>query len=265
MTIDLDAYLERVGYKDPLAATAETLRGLHLAHVTHIPFENLDILLGWPILLDLDSLQAKLVRGRRGGYCFEQNTLFAAVLERVGFRVSRLGARVRYSASHVLPRTHMLLDVEAEGRRWLCDVGFGAEGPMVPIPLVVGAKSRQFGWTYRLNDEAGYRVLQRVTGGSWRDFYAFSLEPQYPVDFEMASWFVETHPSSIFRKMLTAQRATPEGRHVIRDRDYTLDRGETKESYQIADEEDLLHMMRERIGLDFPPGTRFPLPTDTQR
>jgi len=93
--IDLAAYLRRVEYEGPLEPTAEVLRALHLAHATHIPFENLDILLGEPIRLDLASLQAKLVGANRGGYCFEQNALFAAVLEEVGFAVTRLAARVR--------------------------------------------------------------------------------------------------------------------------------------------------------------------------
>src|SRR5438477_12188005 len=108
---DLDAYLRRFEYGGSLKPTYDVLAALHLAHATHIPFENLDILLGRPIHLDLDTLQAKLVHGCRGGYCFEQNVLFAAVLEQLGFAVHRLAARVRYRAQHVLPRTHMLLEV----------------------------------------------------------------------------------------------------------------------------------------------------------
>src|SRR2546422_1681671 len=119
VTIDLDAYFTRIGYAGVRRPTMETLRALHLAHATHISFENLDVLLGRPILLDLESLQAKLVRGRRGGYCFEQNALFAAVLERLGFTVTRLAARVRMGVTRVLPRTHMALAVEVDGGSWL--------------------------------------------------------------------------------------------------------------------------------------------------
>ncbi|MFO0844544.1 MAG: arylamine N-acetyltransferase [Gemmataceae bacterium] len=260
MPLDLDAYLERLDCKDDPQPNTQTLHALHLAHATHIPFENLDVLLGRPVRLDLDSLQAKLVRGRRGGYCFEHNTLFAAALERIGFRVDRLAARVRYRAQGVLPRTHMLLRVEIEGRSWMCDVGFGGEGLLLPMPMAVGVECRQFLWTYRLVQEPGYWVWQSRAGEGWHDLHAFTLEPHHPVDFEMANWFVSTHPTSIFRRMLTAQRPTPEGRHVIRDREYTLDRGATKEVIQIADEEALLRLMRERIGLAFPAGTRFPIP-----
>src|SRR5262245_53404654 len=136
--LDLDADRHRIGYTGPLTPTRETLAGLHLAHATHIPFENLDILLGRPIRLDLEALQAKLVRGRRGGYCFEQNTLFAAALERVGFPVTRLAARVRLGATGVRPRTHMLLKVDLEGASFLADVGFGGEGLLQPLPFVPG-------------------------------------------------------------------------------------------------------------------------------
>src|SRR5262249_24611720 len=93
--LDLDAYLARVGYTGDRAPSLAVLDALHLAHATHVPFENLGILLGRPVLLDLESLQAKLVRGRRGGYCFEQNALLAAALEALGFAVTRLAARVR--------------------------------------------------------------------------------------------------------------------------------------------------------------------------
>src|SRR5678815_5641474 len=107
--MQLDAYLQRIGYAGDLRSSARVLEALHLAHATHIPFENLDILRGLPIRLDLDSLQRKLVDGRRGGYCYEHNLLFAAVLEEIGFSVTRLAARVRYRTTSVLPRTHMLL------------------------------------------------------------------------------------------------------------------------------------------------------------
>src|SRR4051812_46933180 len=104
MSLDLEAYAARLDYHGDFSASVETLRALHFAHATHIPFENLDILLGRPIRLDLDSLIAKLIDGRRGGYCFEHNALFAAVLEAAGFRVRRLAARVRAGASGVRPR-----------------------------------------------------------------------------------------------------------------------------------------------------------------
>src|SRR6266550_822553 len=136
VSFDLAAYLRRIGYAGELSPSRATLDALHRAHATAIPFENLDILLGVPIRLDLASLQAKLVTARRGGYCFEQNTLFAAALEQFGFAVTRLAARVRLNAVAVNPRTHMLLRVDVAGTSWIADVGFGGAGLLWPIPLV---------------------------------------------------------------------------------------------------------------------------------
>jgi N-hydroxyarylamine O-acetyltransferase len=254
---DLDAYLNRIGYQGERTPTAAVLGELHLAHATHIPFENLDIQLGRPIRLDLESLQAKLVCGRRGGYCFEQNTLFAAALEQIGFQVTRLAARVRIGATRLLPRTHMLLRVEAEGQSWLADVGFGGEGLLKPLPLEASQPVQQFARTYRLQEEAGLWVLQALDGGTWLDYYAFTLEPQLPVDYELANWFTSTHPDSIFVRTLTAQRQTPEVRFVLRQREFTVVQGEETQTRTLADDEELLRVLVHEFGLSFPAGTRF--------
>src|SRR5690349_4449816 len=205
MPIDLDSYRARIGYDGPLAPKAEVLRALHFAHATHIPFENLDVLLRQPIRLDEESLWAKLVRGRRGGYCFEHNAVFAAVLEASGFRVRRLAARVRYGTSGVRPRLHMLLLVEAEGEPWLADVGFGGDGLVQPIPFRTDREAPQFAWKYRLAAESPNYVLQSWKPEGWIDLYAFGLEEHYPIDFEVGNYYTSTHPESYFRKRLTAQ------------------------------------------------------------
>jgi N-hydroxyarylamine O-acetyltransferase len=221
--LDLQAYLSRIDYRDPLRHDLATLEALHLAHATHIPFENLAIHLGQPIRLDLASLQAKLVGDERGGYCFEHNSLFAAVLEELGFRVTRLAARVRFGATRVLPRTHMLLEVEVEGRAWLADVGFGAGGLLTPIPLAAREVVRQPLDTYRLEREGEVWVLQAARGADWCDVYAFTREPQLPVDFELASYFTSTHPESIFVRSLTAQRQSLDTRWTLRNRDLVVE------------------------------------------
>ncbi len=255
--LDLGAYLTRVGYAGELRPTLAVLEALHLAHTTHVPFENLDILLGKPIRLDLDSLQAKLVRGGRGGYCYEQNTLFASVLRTIGFAVTPLAARVRYRATRVLPRTHMLLAVEADGRTWVADVGFGSAGLVLPIALDAGAEVRQFAWTYRLIDEPGLWVLQSLRDGAWADLYAFSLEPQMPPDYEVANYYVSTHPESRFTQTLAVQLSTPDVRYMLRNRELITDRGDAVASRVLADDAELLRVLAETFGLRFPPDTRF--------
>jgi N-hydroxyarylamine O-acetyltransferase len=259
--LDLDAYLARTGYAGPLTPTRATLEGLHLAHATHIPFENLDVLLGRPIRLDLESLQAKLVRRQRGGYCFEQNALLATVLERVGFRVTRLAARVRYGATRLLPRTHMLLKVEAEGSAYVGDVGFGADGLLLPLPLVSGTITRHFAWSYRLTEEDGLWALASLYRGEWRDLYVFTMEPQFDVDFVVANYYVSTHPESRFTRMLTLQLPTPEVRYVLRGRQLTVTTALTEECRPVSEDE-LPALLADPFRIELEPGTRLRFPPE---
>jgi N-hydroxyarylamine O-acetyltransferase len=253
--LDLPAYLRRIGFAGELRPDLATLRALHLAHATSIPFENLDIQLGLPIRLDLASLQDKLVLRRRGGYCFEQNTLFMAVLRATGFEPSPCEARVRFGTTDVLPRTHMLLVVPLEGADWLCDVGFGGEGLLHPVRMDGGAHA-QFASTYRVVPEGPLRVLQSLHQGVWDDLYAFVPEPRFPVDFEMANHFTGTHPESRFVKTLTAQLPGPEVRRILRNRSYAEIRAGAVEGRELAPEE-VIPTLREVFGLDVPEGARF--------
>lgn len=258
--IDLNAYLDRIAYSGPREPTLSTLTALHAAHVVAIPFENLDILLGHGIDLDLAALERKMVADRRGGYCFEQNTLFRAALEELGFTVSSLAARVQVGATAVRPRTHMLLLVEAESERHLADVGFGGGGLVVPVPLVEGRETWLGGLGHRLRREGEIWVLEGNTEGAWSDFYAFTLEAQHPADFVMANHFTSTFPSSPFVNNLTVQRSWLGGWVVLRNRDLTLREGGVTTAETIRDPEHLLEVLRDRFGLEFPAGTRFARP-----
>ncbi|HTS22545.1 MAG TPA: arylamine N-acetyltransferase [Casimicrobiaceae bacterium] len=258
--LDLDAYLSRIGEHGRPEPTLETLRRLHFAHATHIPFENLDILLGQPIRIDLASLQDKLVARGRGGYCFEQNTLFAAALQALGFEVSLLAARVRLGASRVLPRTHMVLRVESEGAHWLADVGFGSAGPLSPVRFGDGEDCRQFAWTYRLVRADGAWVLRSLREGAWADLYTFTLEPQLPVDFEVTNHYVSTYPLSRFVRTLTVQRVAPEARYTLVDHELSIERPDGTERRALADDDERLAVLAGTFGLDFPRDTRFRVP-----
>lgn len=254
--IDLDAYFARIDYAGDLRPHCAVLEALHLAHVSHIPFENLDILLGRRIRLDLESLQAKLIRSGRGGYCFEQNLLFAAALEQLGFQVTRMAARVRRGATRLMPRTHTILKVDLEGIPWLADVGFGGEGLLSPLPLIPGQATRQCLWSYRVVQDTGAWVLQSLLGDVWQDLYAFTTERQFLPDFEMANHYVSTFPGSRFVQTLTAQLSTPEARHFLQGDHYRVDRGAVTENRTVSEEE-LLPTLEEVFGLEFPMGTRF--------
>ena len=255
MSVDLAAYLRRIGLQATPLAELEGLRALHFAHATRIPFENLDVQMGRPIRLDLDSLQDKLVRRGRGGYCFEHNTLFLAVLKAVGFSAFPGEARVRLGALEVLPRTHMLLLVRVDGALWLCDVGFGGRGLLHPMPLD-GEAHRQFMDTFRVAEEGHLRVLQSFYMGAWEDLYAFEPEPRLPIDFELANHYTSTHPESRFLKTLTAQLPGPEVRRILRNRGYAELRGNAVEGRELAPEE-LIPTLREVFGIEVPEGARF--------
>jgi len=255
-----DAYFARIGVRPPLAATLEDLVALHRAHCAAIPFENLDILLGRPIALDLAALEAKLVGARRGGYCFEQNTLFQAALDALGFRVTALAARVRAGMTEIRPRTHMLLRVDLPEGAFVADVGFGGDGLVHPLPLAEGSETWVGFVGHRLRRDGDPWVLQGNAAGEWTDLYAFTLEPQHPVDFVMANHFTSTHPRSPFVLNLTAQRSWPEKRVILRNRDLTVREAGTAAATTVRDAEHLLEVLASHFDLVFPAGTRFRQP-----
>lgn len=250
--IDLAAYLGRIGLsEEKLGPDLASLEALHLAHLDAIPFENVDVRLRRPIRLDSESLHAKLVARRRGGYCFEHNTLFAAALSAIGFRVDTLEARVRPAeAKAPLPRTHMTLRVRLAKSDYLADVGFGASGPLLPVPLD-GETSRQTSGDFAVQPERGDAlVLRRRPGsGPWQDLYAFTLAPALPVDFEVASHYTSTYPSSAFVNTLTVQRNRPSARHVLRGRTYSVFADQEETVREISPDE-LPGLLRETFGLD---------------
>jgi N-hydroxyarylamine O-acetyltransferase len=204
--LDVAAYLRRIGLDrdEPLKPDEDTLARLQAAHQAAIPFENADIVLGRGIDLDLDAIQRKLVTARRGGYCHEHNLLFAAVLEDIGFSVTRLTARVRAGGGATLrPRTHMTLVVRLDDTEFLTDVGFGANAPAEPIPLRPGIEVDQGAWSYRLVEGPpdGW-ILSTYEANRWTDLYSFGLEPAHPVDYVVATHYTSTHPNSPFSKVL---------------------------------------------------------------
>ena len=215
---DLDAYFARIGYGGPAKADLATLSALHAAQVDAIPFESLDPLTGRPVKLDLASLQAKLVQGRRGGYCFELNHLFRAALQAIGFEVTGLGARVTWMSPLDAPlgaRLHMLLRVEVEGAAWLADVGFGAHLQDGPLRLEVGPEQQTPAARYRLQQEGDLLALGAWQNDDWRRAYVFDLTPQLPSDYTIANWYASTSPEFLFTSLLVAERLAPEARYKL--------------------------------------------------
>jgi N-hydroxyarylamine O-acetyltransferase len=215
---DLDAYFARIGYGGATKPNLETLIAIHAAQVASIPFENLDPLLGRPVKLDLDSLQAKLVASRRGGYCFELNGLFKAALDALGYSVTGLAGRVRWMSPADAPlggRSHMLMRVDLPDGPWLADAGFGAHLLDAPLKLRPGPDQSTPWAAYRLTETDGAFTLAARVGDDWRPTYLFRLEPQLAADYETYSWFTATHPQSLFVSYLIAERLTETARYNL--------------------------------------------------
>lgn len=252
---DLDAYLDRIGYRGPRSATIDTLQAMHALHPAAIPFENLNPLLGWPVALDLDSLQAKMVAGRRGGWCFEHNTLFRHALEVLGFSVSSLGARVVWNTppdSPVAPRSHMLLRVDLGGVPYLADVGFGGNVLTAPLRLEPYIAQTTPHELHRLLPLENGFMLEASVGGEWKPFYRFTLEPQFPSDYEVSNWYLCHHPSSFFRQILIGARVNPEGRYALRNNELSIHRKEATEKRNLADAAALRSCLETDFGLQLP-------------
>jgi N-hydroxyarylamine O-acetyltransferase len=190
--LDLDVYLERIGLTG-----RPSIAQVHRAHLTSIPFENLDPHQGLP---EVEDLERKLVTERRGGYCFEQNLLLKAALEALGAEVDMLLARVRLGTEPdvVRPRTHLVLRSTYDGASWHADVGLGGRGIFEPIPFGPGPVQEQAGWSFRVVEDGFELVLQQLVGGEWVDLYGFLPQPVPLVDVETSNWWTSAHPRSRF-------------------------------------------------------------------
>jgi N-hydroxyarylamine O-acetyltransferase len=215
MTIDIDAYLRRIGYSGDRKPTLATLRELHRLQPAAIAFENLSPLMGDPVPLDASSLHAKMVAGNRGGYCFEQNLLFASVLDALGFKFRYLTGWPRWGVMGTpRPRTHLLLLIDVEGEQWLADVGFGGNTLTAPLALArEGAQQTPHESARVVRENGGYIV--QVDTGEWRDLVSFDLGHQDFAELDMGNWYTSTHPKSRFRNELLAARAAPDARYGL--------------------------------------------------
>lgn len=227
MTVfDLDAYLARIAFTGARAPTLETLRELQQAHPRNIPFESLDVLLERPISLELGAITQKLVHDHRGGYCFEQNLLFAAALRGLGYQVEQLAARVQWNDDdprRINARTHMLLRVYVDAQPYFCDVGFGGLTQTSPVRAVVDVEQQTPHEPFRLVAlPAGEQQMLAKVKGSWRALYRFDLTPQHLVDYEQANYWISTNPNSRFVKGLLAARSDDGVRYALHNNMFTV-------------------------------------------
>lgn len=253
--IGLDAYCNRIGYRGDRTPTLATLRSIHYAHATTIPFENLNPLLQQPVRLDLASLQQKLIDQHRGGYCFEQNALLRSALLAMGFSVTSLAARVLWNqpAGTITPRSHMLLYVAIEGIAYIADVGFGGLTLTAPLRLQPDLEQKTPHEPFRLIGTTGSFVMQAWLNQDWKPLYRFDLQEQQLPDYEVSNWYVSTHPDSLFVNALLAARPDPIGRYALLNNQFTthfLD-GRT-ERQQLGTVAELRQVLEERFLVRLP-------------
>jgi N-hydroxyarylamine O-acetyltransferase len=249
--MDAGAYLARIGYTGPREPTAETLKLIHRAHLLAVPFENLDIPLGRPIVLSLPLLYEKIVRRRRGGFCYEINGLFAWLLAQLGFTVVMLSARVYEGARPGPEFDHLVLLVRMQ-KRLIADVGFG-DSFLEPLELYAGGVAVQHGSFYRLKESGSDRILER-RGADWEPQYVFSLTPHRLAEFEDMCRHHQTSAESIFTRKVVCSLATPDGRITLSNNRLIVTAGGRREEREVADAEEYRALLQNRFGIDLEEG-----------
>jgi N-hydroxyarylamine O-acetyltransferase len=247
--LDLDAYLGRVGYSGPAEPTGAVLTDLYRAHLAAIRFENLDVFLRGSVDVSLAAIQDKIVNRGRGGYCYEQAQLFGAVLERLGFRVERLLARVGPDGGPAPARTHLTLRVSSGQDVWLADPGFGSSPP-VPLSLRryrSGGPQECDGWVYEVSpdEEHGEEVwkLRTFADGEWTTMHRWTYDTVHPVDVFLSNYYTSTHPDSWFTRQPIIVRRDPDAIRSLLGRTLTVNRttpggtAQEKERRELTDRE----------------------------
>jgi arylamine N-acetyltransferase len=250
--MDVALYLARIGLAERPPATLEGLRLLQRAHTQSVPFENLDVVLRRPLSLAPAALFDKVVVRRRGGYCFELNSLYGLLLAELGFAAVPHLARVWLrDPPEPPPRTHLTHSVTLDGRRWLTDVGFGGNTPRVPVPFEQPDGVEDGGGPIRVVADAQFGfMLQRRMEGDWANQFSFDDLPALPADVMVANHYVETHPASHFRSARYVGLFTPEGRDGLVDQAYTRRTGARIEEEQVPLGPAWVDLVAERFGID---------------
>jgi len=265
--VNLEAYFARIGYAGRREATLDVLRRIQFCHATTIPFENLSVLLGHGIDLEPAAIERKLIGERRGGYCFEQNTLLMHAIKQIGFEVVPLSGRVRWMQPREFtpPRTHLFLRVMINGVPWLADVGVGGPTPTAPLRMDTSEPQETPHGVHRIVHEAGrwyHQILLAADDGSssqWADVYEFTGEEMPLIDRTVANWWTSTNPESKFNLNLLLARACADGTRIgVFNRTFSHRRGgNLLATREIETADELLGLMEREFGLHFPAGTRF--------
>lgn len=252
---NLSLYLQRLGFDAPPAPTLQTLRQLQLRHTSAFPFENLTTLSGEPVLVDLPSIEQKVLHEGRGGYCYELNNLFLALLQALGFDARGISGRVVMGQPEGAwtARTHRLSLVTLEGVRYITDVGFGGMVPTAPLLLDTPDEQLTPHEPYRIEQhDDGYTLCANVTG-DWRAMYVFDLQRQEDIDYTLGNWYVSTHPDSPFVQKLMVARTGEGWRRTLNNGSFAIHRiGSESERRRVADVDELVALLQSEFGIRVP-------------
>lgn len=252
---DRALYLRRLGFDAPPAPTLETLRQLQLRHTGVFPFENLTTLSGDPVLIDLPSIEQKVLHDGRGGYCYELNNLFLALLQALGFDARAISGRVVMGQPEGAwtARTHRLSLVIIDDVRYITDVGFGGMVPTAPLLLDSRAEQLTPHEPYRIDLHVDGFTLRANVAGEWRAMYIFDLQRQEDIDFAVGNWYVSTHPESAFAEQLMVARTGEGWRRTLNNGNFAIHRiGHDSERRQVTDVQELIGLLGSEFGIRVP-------------
>jgi len=247
--LDVPAYFQRIGYRGAVAPAVGTLRLIHGAHLFTVPFENLDIGLGRRIECDEDAAVRKIVERKRGGFCYELNGAFAALLRALGFQVTLLSARAARANGGEGPEfDHLTLRVDLE-EPWLADVGFG-DSFLEPLRVTAGLEQPEGPRIFRLLDDAGvWRLEMREPGMPWKKQYSFTLRPRALAEFAGMCHYHQNSPESHFTQKRICTRATANGRVTLAEFRLIFTRDGHREEKVLGSEEERSEALREYFGV----------------
>jgi N-hydroxyarylamine O-acetyltransferase len=249
--MNLQAYLDRIGFTGQAQPDVATLRAMHRAHMLAIPYDSLDVQFGRPVSLDPAAAFDKIVTRRRGGWCYEMNGLFGAMLQAVGFQVTRMaGAAMREARGDFMIGSHLVLLVEIDGENWIADVGFG-DGALEPFQLAAGPLSFE-GYDFRLEtlDDRWWRFHNHELGGA--KSFDFIVEPADPALLQEKCDWLHDAPDSPFVQNLICQRYRGDEILQLIGRSYRQIRGSAKQERLIESSDDLIAVLRDDFTLDLP-------------
>lgn len=252
---NLAHYLQLLGFEAPPAPTLDTLRQLQLRHTGVFPFENLATLAGEPVLIDLPSIERKLLQEQRGGYCYELNHIFFVLLQELGFDVQGITGRVVMGQPEGAwtARTHRLSLVHLDGVRYIIDVGFGGMVPTAPLLLDSRAEQPTPHEPYRIDQHEDGFTLRAKVGDEWRPMYIFDLQRQEDVDYAVGNWYVSTHPDSSFSRQLMVARTGDGWRRTLNNGSFAIHRtGHASDRHEVADVAELIDLLQLEFGIRLP-------------